>query len=150
MPTYVITGANRGLGIEFVRQLSSNSSNTVIAAVRSLQGDLDDLQKLSYKVEAKVHILECNTGDIKSIHKFGEDVKEASGAKQIDYLLNNAGINSTPDQTSLDITVESLREHIDVNVAGPAETLKTLLPQLSKGSVVMNMTSGLGSCGKKL
>ncbi|KAK4935513.1 hypothetical protein LTR10_023424 [Elasticomyces elasticus] len=150
MPTYVITGANRGLGVEFVRQLSSNSSNTVIAAVRSLQGDLDDLKKLSSQVQAKVHVLECNTGDIKSIHKFGEDVKQVLGGKQIDYLLNNAGINSTPDQTSLDITAESLREHIDVNVAGPAETVKTLLPQLGKGSVVMNMTSGLGSCGKKL
>jgi NAD(P)-dependent dehydrogenase (short-subunit alcohol dehydrogenase family) len=74
----------------------------------------------------------------------------SSSSVHIKYLINNAGINATPEQTSLDITAESLREHIDVNVAGPAETLKTLLPYLGKGSVVLNMTSGLGSCGKKL
>lgn len=150
MPTYIITGANRGLGLEFVRQLSSDKSNTVIAAVRSLKGDLDDLRRLASQAEAKVQILECNTSDINSIHAFGDQVKEALGGKQIDYLLNNAGINATPEQTSLDITAESLREHIDVNVTGPAETLKTLLPYLGKGSVVLNMTSGLGSCGKKM
>ncbi|KIY03214.1 uncharacterized protein Z520_01681 [Fonsecaea multimorphosa CBS 102226] len=156
MPTYVLTGANRGLGLEFVRQLVSSSSNnnTVIAAVRSLHGELDDLKQLAAQAAAgnKVHILECNTGDLKSIHAFGDAVKETLGGKQqkIDYLLNNAGINATPEQSSLDMTADSLRQHIDINVMGPAETVKVLLPYLGEGSVVMNMTSGLGSCGKKL
>ncbi|EXJ73725.1 uncharacterized protein A1O5_03487 [Cladophialophora psammophila CBS 110553] len=150
MPTYVLTGANRGLGLEFVRQLSSDSSNTVIAAVRSLQGELDELKQLASKAAGKVHILECNTGDLKSIHAFGDAVKEPLAGKQIDCLLNNAGINATSEQTSLDMTADSLRNHIDINVMGPAETVKVLLPYLGKGSVVMNMTSGLGSCGKKI
>lgn len=150
MPTYVLTGANRGLGLEFTRQISSDSSNIIIAAVRSLQGELDDLKQLAAKASGKIHILECNTGDLKSIHSFGNAIKEPLDGKQIDYLLNNAGINATPQQTSLDITAESLREHIDINVMGPAETVKVLLPYLGKGSIVLNMTSGLGSCGKKL
>ncbi|KIW89455.1 uncharacterized protein Z519_09611 [Cladophialophora bantiana CBS 173.52] len=150
MPTYVLTGANRGLGLEFVRQLSSDGSDTVIAAVRSLQGELDELKQLASKAAGKVHILECNTADLKSIHAFGDAVKEPLAGKQIDYLLNNAGINATSEQTSLDMTADSLRNHIDVNVMGPAETVKVLLPYLGKGSVVMNMTSGLGSCGKKI
>ncbi|OQV01000.1 hypothetical protein CLAIMM_06422 [Cladophialophora immunda] len=155
MPTYVLTGANRGLGLEFVRQISSDSANTVIAAVRSLQGELDDLKQLASTAAGTVHILECNTGDLQSIRAFGDAVKQplagsGGGSKQIDYLLNNAGINATPEQSSLDMTAESLRNHIDVNVMGPAETVKVLLPYLGQGSVVMNMTSGLGSCGKKL
>jgi len=40
MPVFVITGANRGLGLEFVRQLSADSSNTILAATRSLSRDL--------------------------------------------------------------------------------------------------------------
>jgi len=148
MPTYVLTGANRGLGLEFVRQISQDSSNTVIAAVRSLHGELNDLKQLASKASGKVHILECNTGDLKSIHAFGDAIKEPLAGKQIDYLFNNAGINATPEQTSLDMTADSLRNHIDINVMGPAETLKVLLPYLGKGSVVLNMTSGLGSCGK--
>ncbi|OCT53028.1 C-signal protein [Cladophialophora carrionii] len=152
MPVYVVTGANRGLGLEFVRQISQDSSNTVIAAVRSLQGELDDLKHLAARAAGKkVHILECDTGDMDSIHAFGDAIKgPLSAGQQIDYLLNNAGINATAQQTSLDMTPESLRQHIDVNVMGPAETVKVLLPSLGKGSVVLNMTSGLGSCGKKL
>ncbi|KIW69062.1 hypothetical protein PV04_04961 [Phialophora macrospora] len=137
MPVYIVTGANRGLGLEFVRQISQSSTNTVLAAVRSLQGDLNDLKQLASNAAGKVHILECNTGDIESIHAFGDAVKQTLGGsdKQIDYLLNNAGINATAEQTSLDIT---------------AETVKVLAPNLGAGSVVLNMTSGLGSCGKKL
>ncbi|EXJ60177.1 hypothetical protein A1O7_04329 [Cladophialophora yegresii CBS 114405] len=145
MPVYVVTGANRGLGLEFVRQITQDSSNTVIAAVRSLQGELDDLKDLASKAAGKVHVLECNTGDIGSIHAFGDAIKGPLGGQQIDYLLNNAGINATAEQTSLDMTPESLRQHIDINVMGPAETVKVLLPYLGKGSIVLNMTSGLGS-----
>jgi len=39
MPTYVITGANRGLGLEFIAQLSQQQSNNIIAASRSLPPD---------------------------------------------------------------------------------------------------------------
>jgi NAD(P)-dependent dehydrogenase (short-subunit alcohol dehydrogenase family) len=57
MPVYVLTGANRGLGLEFVRQLSADSSNTVIGAVRSLSNDLTDLKALNKN--NNIHILEC-------------------------------------------------------------------------------------------
>jgi NAD(P)-dependent dehydrogenase (short-subunit alcohol dehydrogenase family) len=152
MPVYIVTGANRGLGLEFVRQITNTNTNTVIAAVRSLQGDLDDLKHLASNAPGRVHILECNTGSIESIHAFGDAVRQTLGGadKQIDYLFNNAGINATSEQTSLDMTADSLRQHIDINVMGPAETVKVLAPNLGAGSVVLNMTSGLGSCGKKL
>lgn len=69
---------------------------------------------------------------------------------QIDYLLNNAGINSHPSEGALSLTREALLSHIDTNVIGPAKVVETLLPFLKSGSVVMNMTSGLASCGKTL
>jgi NAD(P)-dependent dehydrogenase (short-subunit alcohol dehydrogenase family) len=134
-----------------VRQLSQSDSNTIIAAVRTLQGDMADLKDLASKAAGKVHIAECNTGDFGSIHKFAGELKNLLGSNgKIDYLLNNAGINATPEQSSLDISPESMHNHININVLGPAETLKVLLPFLTQGSVVLNMTSGLGSLGKKL
>jgi NAD(P)-dependent dehydrogenase (short-subunit alcohol dehydrogenase family) len=98
--TWVLTGANRGLGLEFVRQLTTGSTpNTVIACVRSLQKDLTALKELSSKASngSTVDIRECDTSSVQSIKAFadglGRDVK-------VDVLMNNAGINSVPNQVS--------------------------------------------------
>jgi NAD(P)-dependent dehydrogenase (short-subunit alcohol dehydrogenase family) len=145
--TYAITGANRGLGLEFVRQLSGNPSNTIIAGVRSLTGELADLQALASK-SRNIHVLECDTASLPSIARFGEEVSKTLGQNtQLHYLLNNAGINAVPNQTALNVNEKDVQEHISVNVMGPAKTVEALLPHLAKGSVIVNMSSGLGSCG---
>lgn len=152
MPTYFITGANRGLGLEFVRQISSQSSNTVLATMRDPSGpNASDLKALAEKASGTIHILECDTGSISSISAISSQVSSIIGKDgQLDYLLNNAGINATPAETSLSMTRDSMLNHIDVNVIGPAKVVETLQGFLKKGSVVMNMTSGLGSNGKTL
>jgi NAD(P)-dependent dehydrogenase (short-subunit alcohol dehydrogenase family) len=65
--------------------------------------------------------------------------------KKIDFLLNNAGINHNSKQTSLTMTIDSLSEHLKVNVMSLAITVQLFERHLQNGSVVMNMTSGLGS-----
>jgi NAD(P)-dependent dehydrogenase (short-subunit alcohol dehydrogenase family) len=146
MPIFVITGANRGLGLEFVRQLSTDSSNTILAATRSLSGDLGSLESLKSN-GATLHIIECDTGSQDSIAAFSKQVTSILGGpeKKIDFLLNNAGINAALRQTSLTLTADSLSNHMNVNVMGPAKTVQVLESHLKKGSVVMNMTSALGS-----
>ena len=145
MPVYVITGANRGLGLEFVRQLSSESSNTILAATRSISRDISALESLKSN-SATLHILQCDTGSEDSIAAFSKEVGSILGGadKKINFLLNNAGINATSEQTSLTLTSESLLDHINVNVMGPAKTVQVLESHLHSGSVVMNMTSGIG------
>jgi NAD(P)-dependent dehydrogenase (short-subunit alcohol dehydrogenase family) len=146
MPTYVITGANRGLGLEFVAQLSQEASNKIIAASRSPSPEkVKDLESLKSK-NKNIYILECDTSSLKSIASFASEVASLLGPQgKIDYLLNNAGINSVSDQRSLSLTSEGLQEQITVNVLGPAKTVEALQAHLHEGSVVMNMTSGLGS-----
>lgn len=149
MPVWVITGVNRGLGLEFVTQLTSDSANTIIGTTRSLSRDSKGLESLKNKA-AKFHLLECNTGSQESIVSFGKEVSSLLGSEKIDFLLNNAGINSQPHLTSLTLTAEALSEHMNVNVMGPAKTLQVLESHLQKGTVVMNMTSGLGSLALSL
>ena len=149
MPIYVLTGANRGLGLEFVKQITSDSNNTLIAAVRTLKGELDDLKTLASKNQ-QIIIAECNTGDVLSIQKFGKEVGKVVGDSQIDFLLNSAGINSVPEQLSLNMDPQELHNHLDINVIGPAKMVEVLEPHLRRGSTVMNMTSGLGSMGKNV
>lgn len=146
--TYLITGANRGLGLEFVRQIIATSSdNTIFACVRSLQGELDDLNKL-ISDNQNIHLVECDTSSIDSIRACGSKISGTLGKKNLDYLINNAGINAVPERTALDFTSDELKQHIDINVIGPAEMVKSFDKVLGKGSVVMNMSSGVGSCEK--
>ncbi|MCJ1313707.1 hypothetical protein MMC25_007386 [Agyrium rufum] len=149
MPSYIITGANRGLGLEFVRQLSAPSTNNVIiASVRSLSNDRSDLENLiKQSSSTKIHVLECDTSSESSIASFAKEVGSVLGGAdaKLDFLLANAGVNSVPDQTSLDIKADDLQREIQTNVVGPAKLTEHLQPHLQKGSVVMNMTSGLGS-----
>ncbi|MCJ1476331.1 hypothetical protein MMC13_004997 [Lambiella insularis] len=145
MPAYALTGANRGLGLEFVRQLSGSSTqNTIFAGVRSVHSDLSDLMSLAKP--SKIHILECDTASVSRIQFLASEVSSLLGKfAKLDYLLNNAGISSVPHQTSLSIGPEDLTEHITVNVLGPAKLVEYLRPHLHRKSVVMNMASGLGS-----
>ena len=166
--TYVLTGSNRGIGLEFVRQLSSSPDNVLFAGVRSLSGDLADLKSLISSAKATVHLLECDTSSRDSILNFASRIsktlsssQKASEAKaRVDYLLNIAGINDNasvpilaPQDTtgqassvpSSPITADMLNAHMSVNVLGPLILASALEPLLQSGSVVLNMTSGLGS-----
>lgn len=146
MPTYVVTGANRGLGLEFVTQLASQASNIIIATSRTLSPEkIHALQTIKHKSQ-DFHIVECDTGSVESMTSFASTVTMLLGQEgQIDCLINNAGINSVPQQTSLTLTPEGLHENITINVFGPAKLVQVLQRHLKQGSKVMNMTSGLGS-----
>lgn len=153
MPTYIITGANRGLGLEFVGQLSTASSNilpnTILALVRSTsKSNLSDLNTLSSSASqngSSITIHECDTSSVESIHKFTSSLDPST---KIDVLINNAGINDVPEQNALTFDGAEMHRHLDTNVIGPAELAKRVLPLMAEGGVIFNMTSGLGSFGK--
>ncbi|KAF2475814.1 NAD(P)-binding protein [Lindgomyces ingoldianus] len=145
MPTYFLTGANRGIGLEIVRQLSQDGSNNVIAAVRSKKGDVAELKELATK--GNVHIIECDVSSTDSISSLEFRVAEilSKTGENLNYLFNVAGINATSSDTSLSIDPVSLQNHMNTNVLGPAKIVETLRQYLARGAVVMNMTSGLAS-----
>ena len=145
MPTYFLTGANRGIGLEFVRQLSVNSDNNIIAAVRSKKGDVDELKELAKN--GNVHIIECDVSSTDSILSLEFRVAEilSKTGENLNYLFNVAGINATSSDSSLSIDPASLENHMNINVLGPAKIVETLRQYLARGAVVTNMTSGLAS-----
>jgi NAD(P)-dependent dehydrogenase (short-subunit alcohol dehydrogenase family) len=148
MPTYCVTGANRGLGLEFIRQIAQDASNTVIATHRA-NADVNDLKSVA---SGSTHLLVCDTVDPKSISGFATEASKVLNGKKLDYLINNAAVNSVPHQTSLTIDGNDLRKEIDINVMGPANTVATLHSNdlLAPSARIVNMTSGLGSMSKAL
>ncbi|KAM7214380.1 C-factor [Rhypophila decipiens] len=138
MPVYCVTGANRGIGLEFVRQLAASPDNTILALTRSLSSDLTDLKGAS---SPSTHILECDAfAQQASKLLLGKDQK-------IDFLVNNAGINGTSAQNTLSLDPDGLLLQIKINVLGPAKIVEFLLGQdlLVDDVRVLNMTSGLAS-----
>lgn len=146
MPTYFLTGANRGIGLEFVRQLSSQPSNTIIAGVRSKSGDLAELNNLAGS-NSTIHIIEIDVSSLDSLSSLSFRVAEilSKTGSNLDYIFNVAGINATSADTSLTLTPESLQNHMQTNVFGPAKIVQDLMQYLARGATVLNMTSGLAS-----
>ena len=131
MATYLVTGANGGIGYEFCRQLKSGE--TVIAVCRSAS---DELKNLGVRLESGV--------DITSDEDVAALVERLQG-EPLDVLINNAGILQRNTLDNLDF--DSIRQQFEVNALGALRITQALLPNLKAGSKVVIMTSRMGSIG---
>ena len=130
MATILITGCNRGIGLELCKQYSARGDD-VIAVVRSSNSDLD---ALPVRVISGVDV---GNGATMAI------LKEALGDQKIDVLLNNAGILRGDRLDSLDY--DAMEEQFRVNTLGPLRVTEALLGNLVAGSKVAIVTSRVGS-----
>ncbi|WYZ36803.1 hypothetical protein EsH8_II_000309 [Colletotrichum jinshuiense] len=159
MPTYVITGARGGIGLEYINQITKDPANTAVALVRDLSADLSALDAIKSQREAPLHILECDISSQASISALPDRLSAALGpAAKVDVLINNAATLQYTAQTSLTLDAPGLEVHMAANVLGPARTLQVLLPFLTAegegegesttvAAVVANIASGAGSMG---
>lgn len=130
--TYLVTGTNRGIGLEYCRQLKQQG-HQVIAVCRSPSEELKDL---GVQIEANVDLT-----DAAAVEAL---VTKLEG-KQIDVLINNAGIVERIALDNLDF--DSIRRQFEVNALAPLRFTSKLLPNLTNGSKVILMTSRMGSIG---
>lgn len=140
MKTVLITGANRGLGLEFVRQLSEQDTK-VIAACRN-PTEAEELQLLA---RSRKNIL-CFKLDITNDQDILELVKKL-GDQSIDWLINNAGISGTQGVTIGNIHRENFLNVLNVNCLSVLKISEALLPMLSKSQdkLIICISSSMGS-----
>lgn len=132
MSRYVITGANRGIGLELCRQLSARGEE-VVAACRKSSGELD---ALGVRVEAGIDVSADDCGSVLA--------RRLDGAP-VDVLVNNAGILERVSLDDLDF--DSIRRQFEINSLGPLRITSALLDNLASGSKVAIVTSLMGSIG---
>jgi NAD(P)-dependent dehydrogenase (short-subunit alcohol dehydrogenase family) len=132
MTTYLITGANRGIGLEYCRQLKNRGAE-VIAVCRSAS---EELKKLDITIIENVELT-----DDDSVNNLAKTLQ----GKTIDVLINNAGIINRVTLDDLDF--DEIRQQFEVNALGTLRITKALLPNLIPGSKVIIMTSRMGSIG---
>ncbi|EJD39183.1 NAD(P)-binding protein [Auricularia subglabra TFB-10046 SS5] len=142
MPVWFITGTSRGIGLELVRQLAANTSNTVIASCRNPSA-ASALSQIS-----KIHVVPLEITSEESVQGALEKTKSILGPHGgIDYLINNAGIASWDDVESA--TPEELRRQFETNVVGTLRVSRAFLPLVQRGErkVIVNVSTVMGSIG---
>ena len=150
MRRVVVTGANRGLGLEFVRQLAARGDD-VVAGVR--QPKLADaLNKLASKSAGRVTVVQLDVGEPDDIAAATLHIGERFDS--VDLLINNAGIWTAPDEPDrassgplADLRPDAVLEVLRINAVGPILVTQALAPCLAAAGqgVVVNISSWLGS-----
>jgi NAD(P)-dependent dehydrogenase (short-subunit alcohol dehydrogenase family) len=131
MPTVLITGANRGLGLEFARQYSADGW-TVITTARQSSPELDALG-------VRVEQLDLNDAD--AVAGFAEKIDGS-----LDLFIANAGTNH-PMNSETAKDARDWQQMMIVNSIAPFMLGKSLLPKMAEGGKMIGISSGMGSIG---
>lgn len=130
MKNILITGANRGIGLEMCRQLTVRGEKVIAVCRRSSS----ELQALDLRV-----IEDIDVASAESIRALQTQL----GELKLDWLINNAGILSV--ETLGDLNFEAMEQQFRINALGPLRMTTALLPNLTAGGKVGIITSRMGS-----
>lgn len=141
MKIAVVTGANRGLGLEVVRQLAAAGFKVVLTS----RGEDGAEVAGAMGMPEQIVFRRLDVGDPVSIAALASFLKEEYGT--IDVVINNAGIHYDSYQTTLTANFEIVEEALRVNTLGPWRLSQALYPMVKKGGGgrIVNVSSASGS-----
>ena len=129
MPNVLITGANRGIGLEFARQYAADGWN-VIATARKSSPELDAL---------RVTVKPLDLSDTEAVASFSVD-------GPLDLFIANAG-TSHPMNTDGAENARDWQKMMMVNAIAPFQLGQALLPKMAEGGKMIAISSGMASIG---
>ncbi|NIM00770.1 MAG: SDR family NAD(P)-dependent oxidoreductase [Acidobacteria bacterium] len=130
MKRALITGANRGIGLELTRQLLGRG----VAVVATCRSASPELEVTDAEVVSGIDVGDDGV-DRKLVHALGD--------RPLDLLVNNAGILTRESIEDLDL--DRIRRQFEINSLGPLRVTRALLPNLHRGSLIAIVTSLMGS-----
>lgn len=130
MKQVLITGANRGIGLELARHYAGNGWQ-VIGVCRQSSAELDSV--------AQQVVQGIDVTREKSI----ETLVAAIVGESIDLLINNAGLLQDDQLGSIDF--DSIRSQMEINAYAPLRVTEALLPNMDTGGKIALITSRMGS-----
>lgn len=138
--TVVVTGANRGLGLEWVNQLGGNSER-IIATCRD-PDSADELMALAEQYPVEIHTMDVTSED--DI----EALVDLLGDDPVDLLINNSGVMGPADSGGFS-DLDGWRDTFEVNTLAPIHLSQRLASHVAESTrkLIANITSKMGSIG---
>jgi NAD(P)-dependent dehydrogenase (short-subunit alcohol dehydrogenase family) len=144
--TVLITGANKGIGLETARQLATAGYHVYLGCRDKERGE-EAVSLLHSEGLTDVELLLIDVVDDQSVQQAYDDL--TNRIDHLDVLINNAGIPGSIPQPVLTTDIDTFKKVYEVNVFGVARVTKTFVPlmQNSPNPRIVNVTSDLGSLG---
>jgi NAD(P)-dependent dehydrogenase (short-subunit alcohol dehydrogenase family) len=135
MPTVLVTGTNRGIGLEFVRQFAADGWRVLAGCRRPEKADA--LKEVSGDIT--IHPIDVARPD--HIRDWARRLR----GQPIDILINNAGHGGDDEAADPELWAQVMR----INVVGPFEMARSFRSHLDAGErkMIVNLTSRMGSIG---
>lgn len=139
----LVTGANKGIGLEIARQLAQAGVHVIVGA-RDEDRGREAVKNLAHE-GLIAQLLRLDVTDGPSISAAALEIQREHG--RLDILVNNAGIFDASDGTPSKASVQAVRRVLDTNFVGALMVTQAMLPLLRKAAAgrIVNVSSSLGS-----
>ena len=136
----LVSGANRGIGREIVRQLAEKGITTILGSRDEEKG-----RTAAEGMNGNVVVKRLDVIDQDSVDRLLSFVEEEFG--RLDILVNNAGIANDSGQRGVDADLGSVREALEANVFGAWRLCKVFVPLMQRNGYgrIVNISSGMGA-----
>jgi NAD(P)-dependent dehydrogenase (short-subunit alcohol dehydrogenase family) len=139
----LVTGASRGLGLEFARQYAEAGARVFALAREPLRSER--LMELASRFPKTLLPVVCDVADDESVKAARQEVEVATGA--LDLIINNAGVYGRHNESLESLDYDEIRRVFEVNTLGPVRISRAFLPLLKNGTRprLVHITSMMGS-----
>tara|TARA_R110002003_G_scaffold248_4_gene17686 strand:- start:14463 stop:15227 length:765 start_codon:yes stop_codon:yes gene_type:complete len=146
--TYLITGANRGLGKGFVTALLERPNTTVIASVRDVAKSTPTLEQINKAKGSKLIIVKLDSSVESDPSRAVEQLQSQHAITSLDVVIANAGVAHSGASIA-ELSSDVIRDHINIDTIGPVLLFQATKPLLQASKigkpVFLAITTALGS-----
>jgi NAD(P)-dependent dehydrogenase (short-subunit alcohol dehydrogenase family) len=136
----LVSGANRGIGLEISRQLAGKGITTILGSRDEEKG-----LEAAEGIDGEVVVCRLDVTDQKGMGSLARDVEEEFG--RLDILVNNAGVSMDRGQRGVDVDLDVVRETLEMNLFGAWRLCEVFGPLMQRNGYgrIVNVSSGMGA-----
>lgn len=136
----LVSGGNRGIGLEICRQLAEQGYTVVLGSRDKEKG-----KEAASSLEVNVQARQLDVSDPESIDRLADAIESDFG--RLDVLVNNAGISNDDGQSGVGADLDRVRETLEANLFGAWVLCQAAVPLMQKNGYgrIVNVSSGLGA-----